>query len=257
MSTTSERRAPAPVKATTRKPKQVTRKQIKAAVKKAYAKPAAKKTVKKLSIKEYNKQVEKKNVSFSRMSEAQKRVSIATDVIEQLTAGKINAENGHYIWGVDYSHDQWKNKEMQQLLQEEPITCSACALGSMLYCEVLKRDKFKMPRDGKLGAISRRAITKRLSNYFSALQLDMIETAFEGNVIKDTTRALLSRKRDEDDAKIPTALGKKCIKFGESFGGAMGNDSSWCDNIDFEGHSDIRLKGIMQNIIDNKGTFKP
>ncbi len=192
---------------------------------------------------------------WSELTKAEKRVSIAKDVIKQLKAGKIIAKRGTYFFmddirvrdefyttsvkNPDRDSSEWeirKNVELQPFLQKAK-KCDACALGSMFICEVTERDKFK----SKYLCINDKQILKRL-DIFSKLQLRLIEAAFERQVIVDVEKKLVIKKGASMNSPdtITTLLAKKAIKFGYKY---KSNSK--------------RLIAIMMNLIKNKGQFIP
>jgi len=97
--------------------------------------------------------------------------------------------------------------------------CQACALGSM-FVGLTTRVKNISIKDANGGV--RDDITNNLSNYFADYQLDAIESAFE----------------------TPYKFNHYTASLYEKFGAQFKTDEE-------------RLVAIMQNIIDNNGTFKP
>jgi len=183
-----------------------------------------------------------RNEKFLSLPKAQQRVEIAKDVIKMVKAGKIIAQRGTYF----RSSDEVLTKEgadLQKLLcSSKTNTCEVCGIGAAFYSLVRKADRFKLSgnmlndawwddREGikELSGIGDDDMRKLLRKHFSSKQLTLIETAFETYVAGN------------DNGYVPSEIDeRKAINFGEKF------DSS-------EG----RLKAIMQNIIDNKGEFKP
>lgn len=120
---------------------------------------------------------------------------------------------------------------MKTLLNKTGITCTGCAKGGLFTSFVGRANHFKygeIEDDNQL--ISSEHI--KLLEIFSARQLSLIETAFEGSqYLEEYEGKSISFSQKEYD---------RAVDF----------------NMDYD-DSDERLIAICQNIIDNKGTFKP
>lgn len=142
--------------------------------------------------------------TFGQLSKAQKRVTVAKDVLKWLASGKITATPGWYL-SVDV-----KGKTVNG------HTCEGCALGAVFACAVERN-----PRLNELDNIelnSRSDMHRHLAGIFSKEQLDAIEDAFE-----------------------QTQMYK-----GEGSGAGGFSRSSVAKT---------RMRQIMENIVDNDGTF--
>lgn len=164
----------------------------------------------KLQLRKELKRIGDRNRRFKAMTKARKRVAIAKDTIEALNARKIVAKCGVYL-----AHDAELNGDKLP----NDYACKACALGSM-FVGLTTRVKDLSVK----GHQCRSHITEDLSKYFSDIQLDMVESAFEQREM-GWAHSYKTRPAKE-----------------------FGNKYS---------DSDDRLRAIMQNIIDNNGTFKP
>lgn len=259
----TKRRAPAPIKTT--KTKKAAKKKLTVQEPTQYAKkladkekiPAPKKKAKKITLKEYNKKVRKGNKEFQKASPSRKRILIAKDVIKHIQSGKIEPKATIYYKAVDPEFSNYedvfdefqeykkqcelpKGIDAQQILKKPTVECQACALGSMFISDIIRNDAFSVKKmDGE-----RDSAAKRLSKHFSQLQLDMIEMAFEGRNIGDNDK--LSDRNSLFGGW--TDLGAKCVAFYNQFPkDRFGQDSN----------ATKRLVAIMNNIIENKGEFKP
>ena len=177
------------------------------------------------------KTVKKKAIPFEELSKPEQRVAIAKDVIKHLNTGKIKATVGTYFENsfIDKHlyklSDENKNVELQTLLEKDDVKCKVCALGGMFVVDVLNNDHLlvgKKERD-----IDSYLERKRLKKYFSTSQLSLIENSFEKMNIVDPTSNNWSVNYDG-------------VEFGKKFKSPKD-----------------RLIAIMQNVIDNKGTFIP
>lgn len=184
----------------------------------------AKKKFSKEETKKWKKRIYDRERRFQAMTDAQKRVAIAKDVIAQLESGLIiKAKSGTYFASegvnkavakaIQKSDDDWLDDielDLRDVLVSEQPTCSACAVGSMFICATLRQDNFNVVGDD----IDRSSMEGQLT-YFEPDQLWAIEDAFESSWKLSDEETMT--KGEESDKK--------------------------------------RLIAIMQNIIDNKGTF--
>lgn len=209
----------------------------------------------KKQVKSLNRTRARQNKAFATLKPAEKRVAIAQDVLAQLTLKRFNAVAG--IWLADSNDgeallgpDQAKAKKADEL--QDVLAgikeCDGCALGGMFMCAVEKADKLKVNQlldfkgeddseesddeenvygdgveggedDGESLQVVGEDALNYLGKFFSRAQLELIESAFEQG------------------------------------GGAYGTEGEFfCEGIDDAG---TRLRLIMENIVVNKGTFKP
>lgn len=94
------------------------------------------------------------NEQFKNLSNKEKRVAIAKDVLSQLDLKRIKAESGTY-------------------LVTEDDRCTCCALGSLVVASCSLKDKSIHNME------SFDDCKDHLKKYFSTMQLNLIESAFE------------------------------------------------------------------------------
>lgn len=175
---------------------------------------------------------------FEALSPEKQRVRIAKDVIAQLELKKIKATEGTYFEAFGVSLDPDKGTESQRALQVDNVVksakqCQVCALGALFTAQVLIKDKLTVEgADGWLDTwentvgVPGDGARAYLEAHFSMDQLDLIESAFE-------------KWTDED--RFGYGYNKlKAGKFGEKYR-----------------YPRARMIAIMNNIIDNNGTFVP
>lgn len=201
---------------------------------------ATKKTAKKVA--KLKKTIRKSNADFSKATLAQKRVIIAKDVLASLKAGRYRAKPGGYFYSpstdVYFIAEKPLNTKLDKIFQNMP-TCYVCALGACFVSAVKKFDGLTVGDVTSCGHYShsyysgrtsdldeRKTMTEKLSDFFETSQLDMIETAFEGIYLGDYG--------DYGDVRAYNFYHRRRSM-----------------------NSDDRLKAIMQNIVDNNGTFVP
>lgn len=174
---------------------------------------------------------------FEALSKAEKRVAIAKDVIAQVKAKQMKAATGYGYVAFDSAVTAKPDQCLYEVVDKNRKDCFVCGIGA-LFCSALKlKNKFDVADLGyhsyeesgsvEIDEISHGTVAKYMKPWFSELQLDLVETAFEGY-----TTGLVWDMDGDTAERI----------------------SSFCGN---EGDADARLVAIMQNIVDNNGTFKP
>lgn len=162
------------------------------------------------------------NKAFADATPAGKRVIIAQDVISWLKIGKIRARTGVYLDPSVpvYADDGTVSHYEDGALDPARVDggkCTACALGSVFACTVERTG-------GRVGFWSNYRQSQQtavLEPFFEVRQLRLIESAFEREDFCN----------DADEA----------VHFGQVVAGGYA----------------ARIASIMQNIIDNGGTFVP
>lgn len=155
----------------------------------------------------------------------QMRVLIAKDVLELLAEEKLIASPGTYLrTGMDIQ-ESWVTRDAQvgEKLLKKP--CEVCAMGAMFVAEVVRNDKlgFKQLSEetnvntGSPLNLGRHLMDDRLEQFFPKQELCEIEAYFE-------------RDHQQVDGVF------------------------WIDTYP---EARRRLRAIMQNIVRNKGAFKP
>jgi len=161
------------------------------------------------------------------------RVAIAKDVIYRLsnpTQGYSALSNyyinidGTDITGYDYLSDQDLNDDLQSHVGKLDGRCQVCALGGLLLSKA--RLYNHVPLDLFHLGFEANAVRQGLLDIFELMQLRLIEIAFE---VDDFFGLGL------DESSIEKAL---------HFGSQFNNEAS-------------RMIAIMQNIVNNNGTFIP
>lgn len=177
-----------------------------------------------------------KNEAFNSMSKTKKRIAIAQDVIDMLNTKKIIANSGKYILGLD--HVDQDIDAQQLMLKNKFPQCDTCAWGACVLAIAHLGDSLTV---GDLNEMQEDPdyaykVKNKVLSIFTPEQVAMIEAAFE---------------------KTETYL---------AFGGSVNNSSNYVEDINLNSSSefgrsfntdDERLRAIMQNIVDHKGTFQP
>lgn len=190
------------------------------------------------------KRIRDRNYRFRKLSPEKKRVRVAKDVIDQLQAGTLLAGHHGYLnlgdvrnhWppadlphkfrdlakGVLYMYRERADVNLTEVFDE--VKCTVCGIGACFVAAVRRNDQVTV---GDLVHWGNDGFMREyLSAWFSREQLAMIEAAFEKSLNFNLSG---NRQRRE-----------QAVKFGLRF-----DDPT------------ERLIAIMQNIIDNGGTFVP
>ena len=164
--------------------------------------------------------IERDNERFAKMTKPQKRVAIAKDALAAIKAKIYTAEEGTYclIAGIDDPFGSEFDKSSQ--LRDSLAQCQCCAIGALFLSKARVADEETVGR-------YRRGVDywRRLSPYFDRQQLDLIEAAFELHDVHDTLK---------EDAR------ERAYRFGNRYTVAKN-----------------RLVAILNNIVENNGTFVP
>jgi hypothetical protein len=197
------------------------------------------------------------NSRFNRMTPAQKRVTIAKDVLKLLRQKRVKVRQGNWVRSPELE-GLMKDKPYAQLDSILPVVreCEACAVGAMFLATVSRCNDFSVGDYYKahIGTIGLNASPRfeQLANYlgqfFSLRQLGSIEAVFEGHIDSTQFRAFPSG--------IPQAVRRAVERVAKE--NAKDRDPSWETNADARRErAGARLVRIMKNIIKNNGTFKP
>jgi hypothetical protein len=198
-------------------------------------------------------QIKADNEAFEKLSPAKKRVAIAHDVIAQL-GRRLVVTQGTYLESDELRKARRRRgisneTEIRDLLNKVE-SCSVCAKGALFICNIDKINKLKIADlssdSTRYGQVFGSDITTYLERLFDPRQLELIESAFEVTDMSED-----SSKDDYVEDEIANDI-QQAIEFGKLFQ----TDS---DSYDEEVYTDANslLRAIMENIIVNKGTFKP
>lgn len=189
------------------------------------------------------KEIEYRNKLWKKSTPKQKRVLIAKDVIEQLNSCKMEASSGTWINIYDSvtvasHHYRYFGEKLGRvglrecILSEKETTCRVCGIGSLMVSAILFKNTMTVSDYEKQKLdyimIDREHVGDklRIRKIFTTAQLKLIEIAFE---MGGGYYTRLVSKEQERAVKF----GKQCI------------------------NEHDRLIAIMENIIENDGTFKP
>lgn len=166
-------------------------------------------------------------IDLSEISKAEARVLIAQDVLNQLNLKKIIATSGTYFAFEDVPFDE------KDFLHEvlDKTQCQVCALGSLYYSRVQVANE------------TRCDVVERIGDYEEDIG-DYEEDSVLNNI--NSTHTIMPDLNQYFDW---SALDK----IENYFEGWFEGNTFYSDNPDPE----IRMRKIMQNIIDNNGDFKP
>jgi hypothetical protein len=136
----------------------------------------------------------------------------------------LDVENGSYF-RIEEDINEQVNKtnqinDLQDALRLSAMKCEVCALGAFFVAKVLRKDACAYSDD-----IYRNVISNHLKSIISPEQMGLIEAAFE---------------KDSYFSSAPYDVAQEAVDFGRKY---------------YDSKS--RLKAICQNIIDNRGVFRP
>lgn len=164
-------------------------------------------------------------MDYSEMTPEQKRMAIAKDVITHVRTERLRPQCGAYLlWNDDFRVDVIDKGNAAEVMQH----CTVCAKGAMVLTRIDRFNSLTLPASGR---IFNADCVESLDDIFDEWQLELIEAAFECAAQRDLEYEELLEVAAEMQA---------AVAFGELH----------------ETPTD-RLVAIMQNIIDNNGTFSP
>lgn len=172
---------------------------------------------------------------FQEETKANKRVLIALDVLARLKKGNYIARSR--VWAkIPVRREEVENKlQVCDILDKK--VCECCALGSILLSEIAFNNHYELNgynynEKGATLYIDLDEREEELKKIFSNVQLVLIEIAFEGGNGCYNFNSLSNDNRER--------YYDKAVSFYNKYSDA-----------------DERLEAIMNNIVENKGTFKP
>ncbi len=186
------------------------------------------------------------NEEFYKLSKPEQRVLIAQDAINQVIANQFTPMQNVYA-RFEFS-DISKVKQstsLQPFVKDEQIPCEVCGVGGLIISMIRLANHVKFNYQAQHGDWYYKNISQNscmlqpdsvpIYKYFTKRQLAMIETAFElePRDCNDELEYELEYGLDDD-------IIDKCKEFGRNY----------------ENLSD-RFIAIMENIVKNKGMFKP
>lgn len=190
---------------------------------------------------------------YETLTPAGKRVRIAQDVIAQLEAGRLRAKKGAYV-ELPTKEIQQKDligQEWQKILAESKAPCEVCALGAIFASKVGIEDQLQVKSSDIMRAswwdnekaasliCDRDSIEDFARDLFSHAQMELIEHAFEGWIKGKGATPNLDDDGEEEDGSLAR----------NAAAGAWGRKQSRSPRK--------RMIAIMENIIENRGTFRP
>lgn len=183
-----------------------------------------------------NAEIKAQNAAFEKLSPARKRVAIARDALAQLGA-RLRASQGVYVKTevlADANREGKFNTQLQKLFKKVE-ECTVSAKGALFVCQLDRTNRLKLSEVKIYTHASDQLqggdVTNYLERLFTPRQLELIESAFECRDMRDDD--------SEEDDEIWVA-----VEFGELF-------------VDEFNDDELRLRAILENIVANRGTFKP
>lgn len=180
----------------------------------------------------YSKKVEAGNIAFAKMGRKQKRLAIAKDAVAQLITGKATAQPGTYLevsqgkfpesdYNNEYSESDYET--IRNTIQSAP-ECAVCAKGAVVL-SAIRCGVNPVGVDSYFGDRDLDCYTPEIPG-FTIDTLHLMEEIFENTL---NLNLLSDWDPDFDDAY----------------------------ELQFAQDPDARLFGILENIIEHEGDFKP
>ena len=205
------------------------------------------------------------NAKFMKMNKNRRKVVLAKDVLAQLKAKKYIADRGRWVKIFEDKGDGTTkiidarnfNEQFNSFgIQEKIVSCQVCGLGSLL-CSLVKINNHATV--GDIVSVDSLKLFKRLGIVFSDEEMMAIEIAFErgnGQFYVDEMFYKLTKEighiyiyKNDNKRKF-----YKKHKYNKELHDYLlaAKEFSTSDN-----NPEDRLTKIMNNIIENKGLFKP
>lgn len=183
-----------------------------------------------------------KTKNFKDMTDTEKRIAIAKDVLAQLAIGRLEANHSYLTSDVveRFIRDAVSPDDDLKRAVVAEKNCQACALGSLFVSAaglspkpLTVEDNWSKEPEDRWGEVSPTTMTDYLSDVFTVAQLWLIEDAYE-------TMNMYGYEDEGGGEYNDAEAVQAAIHFGKGF-----EDDRW------------RLMAIMENIVKNDGEFRP
>jgi hypothetical protein len=182
--------------------------------------------------------IEARNSAFQAMTPAEKRKTVAYDVLEQLYQKRFVAHCGQWLSSNDVTG--LRNIDRYEIIPKEALdadaqtaiagkTCDVCALGALFACTIERQNSIDI---AGVRRADFRGISAYLTGIFDRRTLNLIEACFERRRDSCDFMDYDSTTRQEDEVRVNTWL-----KY-------HGSESS-----------SERMVSIMRNIVRHEGEF--
>lgn len=196
-------------------------------------------------------------------------VQVAKDVIKQLDRGKIYPESGRgyapylledaeeaLVWIGENGKLDLK-KYIEKIFNNTSSTCQVCALGSIFVSMVHTNNNCVVTQeeiDNDLTLEPRhKKFDDQVTKAFTARELDLIESAFEGETFYSYESYCPEYELSSDDLEMSTLADEDFAEVNDIPIGIVKSIRFGMQYID----DTQRLRAIMNNVIKNKGAFVP
>lgn len=146
--------------------------------------------------------IEEANAQFALLSDAEKRVAIAGDVIKWVQADRLNLRSTY--WRLPEASDARPGADLRELLSDgQP--CECCAKGAIFFAHVMRLDQVKT---AGLGGYASTCEMRVAMPYFNNGSWDDVEFAFEADNSygEDWWRAFGVNETGDDRRELLTAI---------------------------------------------------
>jgi hypothetical protein len=165
---------------------------------------------------------------FNKLSKQEQKIKIVKDAIAQIKIGTFIAKRGEYL-SIDNVDVRDNEISLQSVIGTVENTCECCAKGAIFASCVMNVNKVT----NKDYFFDEAFQKDKLKKWFSAKELDTIETAFELEVIYDSSDYLSNEYGDYNNRAL------EAITFGKKYN-----------------NQEKRLLAILKNIV-KYGKFTP
>jgi hypothetical protein len=171
-----------------------------------------------------------RNAAFDALPLHEQAIAVAKDVINQLDDHKYLAETGNYVFYTGSRLDL--PQSFQEVLETTQSRCEVCALGGMFVSTARLRNRISTQQ--ALMNVSD-VMVHAIEDIFPEKELRAIEFVFEG----------YNASHYDFTYEETNAL----VNYAEVVRGGVLKELPWPDR------KGVHMRRIMQNIIDNDGTF--
>lgn len=187
----------------------------------------------------FSKKIEADNKAFASLTPKQQRLAIAKDALAQLVQGKAIATSGVYCRALGTSFRTFASRDEIATKLKATEQCRVCAKGA-LFLSSFRLDSEFDP-DVSVHGDEYLDGANSFESVFDQDTMNLAEMIFEDTV---------SPCGDQDDA-----IKQGFVNASEDRANGLVAELDY--ELQFIGDEGIRLFGILTNIIENNGNFKP
>jgi hypothetical protein len=134
------------------------------------------------SLKQLREKIESDNIKFNNLSNEEKCVEVARDLLHRLDIDQFQCNDGVVIYNLDEYSASYKDSVKDIVNNKLIPECEVCAKGGLLLSYVGRINDFII-NNTYYGTEPDEKISKKLAEIFNPIDLELIETVYEGTVI--------------------------------------------------------------------------